>query len=336
MKLLARFITTIIFVTHSSFLISQNVISLKNGETLDFEKLIIDNDQTSVQIIFKENSKQYNANEIEYIQRSDDEKYVAKKIIINHIEKNYLLRHIEEGRVNLFAFKDHMFFIESDGKPMESLFFTRKDPKALSIDTLYRFAEIEGKFYQRNHFQTVIQNHVGPSLTVSNNLKLKETSIKKVIQSSNFKFPAFPRKSFFNPLVAKRLYIGAIGFNTDGKFILGSQISYEIGINYKGMLSTGYLSFLLLTGINDINQDEIGNITQRLSFGIKQHFLKNSPIKPFLDFGIQNGLPVFNTGILYQHNNFLINGSVNLINGIFIDKPSNLKGIYQLNLGFQF
>ncbi|MFT6335354.1 MAG: hypothetical protein ACJATI_002108 [Halioglobus sp.] len=316
----------------------QKVLNLASGEYKIFEKITFSIDRTWVEIFIEKESYVYNANEIDFIKIDNQQKYVSKKIVINNKHDYYLLRQIEEGKVNFFAFKDKVFFIQSTNKPLEKLYYTRENIKVAMVDTMYRFLQEEGSFLVNSKYLTIIQNHLGPSITVSNNLKLREASIKKVIRRLNLNFPTNNPSSFFTPLVAKRLYVGGVGIrnNLTNESVIAPQIGYELGINYKGMLTTGYLNFMRNPSSDDASKNGIfRKIQANISFGVRQYILINSFIKPFIDLGIQNESMTLQSGLLLQKGNYLISGSINLKNDILGSSISNSSGIFQVNLGYQ-
>ena len=326
------------FLINITIATSQNILVLVSGQIIPIDKMKLSLDRNSVEIFFKKESTIYKADRIDYLQIDNDEKYVSKHVAINSKFGYYLLRQIEEGQVNLLAYKDHVLFIQGADKSLEKLYYTRQDLTTGRIDTICKFIKEERSYIITNKYLTAIQNHLGPSLTVPNNLKLNEGSVKKVIRRLNQKFPNTHRNSFFDPLVAKRLYVGAIGIRNKvtNETEIAPQIGYELGINYKGMLTTGYVNFMH----NPISDDagKMGlfrYIQSNMSFGIRQYILKNSFIKPYLDFGIQNEALALQSGLLLKKSNFLMTVSINLKNGLLGTSTSNSSGIFQFNLGYQ-
>ncbi len=139
----------------------QKVINFTSGEYKYFDKITFSKDRTSVEIFIEKESHVYYANEIDFIKIDNHEKYVSKKIVIKNKRDHYLLRQIEEGQVNFFAFKDKVFFIQSINKPLEKLYYTRENINTAQVDTMYRFLEEEGSFLVNSNYLTIIQNHLG-------------------------------------------------------------------------------------------------------------------------------------------------------------------------------
>ncbi len=331
------FLLAFTFIVNSS-VSGQKVINFTSGEHKIFDDLKISLDQRSVKIFSQEEVSEYSANEINFITINVEEKYASKKVAIDNKRDYYLLRKIEEGQVDFFAYKEKTFFIQGENKTLEKLYYTRKDISSSRIDTMYYTLKEEGSFYVTKQYLTIIQDHLGPSYTVSNNLRLKERSVKKAVQKLNSKFPLKTPTSYFNPLVSKRIYLGAVGLRnkTNDEIVIAPQLGYEIGTNYTGMLTTGYISYTYNSFINEEkNSAFLQNLQSSLSFGIRQYLLKNKFIKPYIDFGVQNESLSLQSGLLITKSNYILSGSINIKNGVLGTSAHNLGGIFQFNLGYQ-
>lgn len=315
----------------------QKTISFVSGEHKNFDNVKFSIDRSSVKIYIEKEVFEHKANDIAFITIDSKEKYVSKNVIIDNKRDYYLLRQIEEGQVDFFAYKEKMFFIQKKNKPLEKLYYTRKDITTSRVDTMYYTLQEEGSFYVTKQYLTIIQDHLGPSYTVSNNLRLKERSIKKAVRKLNSNFPLTEKSSYFNPLVFKRIYAGGVGLRNEDtdEIVIAPQISYEVGTNFTGLLTTGYISYTYNSFINEErNSSFFRNLQYSLSFGIRQYFLKNKFISPYLDFGIQNESLSLQSGLLITKSNYVLSSSINLKNG-FLGSASNPSAIFQVNFGYQ-
>jgi len=316
----------------------QVVISFLSGEKEIFDDLEFSLDHTSVKLFLNDEVKDYNSDEIDFITIDSDQKYVSRKVVIDKNHGYYLLRQIEDGRVDLFAYQAKTFFIQGEDKPLEKLYYTRQDISTSQIDTLYYTIKEEGSFYINKKYLTIIQDHLGPSYTVSDNLRLKERSIKKAVQKLNSNFPLIESSSYFDPLISKRIYIGGVGLRNrvTEERVIAPQLSYEIGTNYTGMLTTGYISYTYNSFIIEgKNSSFLQNLQSSLSFGVRQYLFRDKIINPFIDFGVQNESLTFQSGVLITKSNYALSGSVNLKNGVLGTSISDLTGIFQFNLGYR-
>ena len=96
----------------------QKTISFVSGELKNFDNLKLSIDRASVEIYIKDEVFDYMAYEIDFININSKEKYVSKNVIIDNKRSYYLLRQIEEGQADLFAYKEIMFFIQGVNKPL--------------------------------------------------------------------------------------------------------------------------------------------------------------------------------------------------------------------------